>query len=45
MERKCMCYSMNIVESDFHFLCVCSLDRDLQTKYHIYFNTISTFTK
>ena len=38
---------MNIVESEFHFLCICPLYRDLRTKYQIptLFNTISTFSK
>ena len=47
MERKCKFCSMNTVESDFHFLCICLLYRDLRTKYQIptSFNKISTFSK
>ena len=47
MERKCKYCSMNIVESEFHFLCICPLYRDLRTKYQIptSFNTILTFSK
>jgi len=47
MERKCKYCSMNIVESEFHFLCIYPLYRDLKTKYQIptSFNTSSTISK
>ena len=33
MERKCKYCSMIIVESEFHFLCICPLYRDLNIKF------------
>jgi len=51
LEKLCQGFSLvstiNIVESELQFLCICPLYRDLQTKYHIpiSFNTILTFSK
>jgi len=47
MKRKCKYYSMNIVESECHCLCICPLYPDLRTKYQFptSFNTITTFSK